>query len=229
MPYPPFIPRQRGINIACTETHVQNPQYPNHAWMGIVVSKLKYFAEKRADYILDCMINGDRRVYICSAVELEQHLMGLDTILEAGTPHYSFYINYQTGELHKSLGQPVFMTAQLLPEDAEYQLKAKRISHIPQIYKYVIHQALGRECTPQNRISDYDLLTPLIEELGDVNSPDLKNCVNELVVRGIFRKYGMAYKFSPHKWMTFEQFAPNGSRAGSIDGICVAYQELFRR
>lgn len=227
MPYPPFIPRQRGINIACTETLVSNPQYPNHAWMGIVVSKLKYFAEKKADYILDCMINGDRRVYICSAVVLEQHLLGLNTVLESGTPHYSFYINYTTGELYKSLGQPVFMTAQMVSENDEYQLKAKRITHIPQIYKYIIHQALGYGCTPKVSISDYNLLTPLKEELG-ANETELKKCVNELVVKGILRKYGTLFKFSPNKWKVFEPFAPTGSRAGSIDGISVAYQEIFR-
>lgn len=226
MPYPPFVLRQHGINVASTETPVGH--YSHLAWMGIVVSKLKYFAEKNDDYIFDCLINGERNVYVCSAVELERHLKGLDTVLEAGTPHYSFYINYRTGELYKSPGQPAFMTSLRLAEDGEYQLQTRRIAHIPQIFKYVIHQALGCGCTQNERIYDYDLLTPLIEELGDENARDLERCVQDLVWKGIFHRYGNSYKFSPRKWNTFEQFSPAGPRAGSIDGICVAYQEIFR-
>lgn len=230
-PFPEFNQGEHGMNVVTTSTKVEH--YPCLAWMNISVAKLRYFASQKFNYIFDCFINEERLVYICSAEELESRLVESQCNVittHPSLPRYSFYIEYASGTLRRNPGDDALMSLERVTEkDDTYSLNMRIMPQMPEIYKYVICQALASGCSNEVAVyRDYQIREPLMEELGDWNGTYIDREIEQLIAKDVFRKYGTRIKFSSRGWRIFGPFASDVVHADNLDRIAIAYQQMNR-
>ena len=87
-------------------------------WMNIGIAKLERAAKSGNKYWFVCMIDGHTYVYSAPAAELQEAFKEYDVVLMGMNqryPKYSFYLDYETGE--------IFTVVSCNVHDAVYQLE----------------------------------------------------------------------------------------------------------
>lgn len=228
MPYPRFDKTEHGTNVVCSETPVTN--YPELMFMNVGVDKLHYFASIDAKYLFDFMVNDTREVYFCSALDLEKALKDNCTIIQNGTERYSFFLQYNVGELRANPGQDNFFRLKKMVVDNDYEKYKKYVSFgVTEAYKFIIAQALRSGCNGSNKVfKERDILIPLEESFGSHTSPLFKRQLDAMINKSprIFRGYGDRIRFEDKSWAVFSTYKGILNQAGTLDRIAVSYQNM---